>query len=64
MATPSGSPRDSLLRPHLFLDVNCIALWINSEKILTRLYSILHWFHKRLEVNVKNPWKTDVFKLL
>ena len=42
------------LWPQLFSDVNCIALWISSEKILTRLYSVLHWFHKRLEVNIKN----------
>ena len=41
------------LWPQLFSDVNCIALWISSEKILTRLYSVLHWFHKRLEVNSK-----------
>ena len=36
-------------------EVNSIAPWINGEKILTRLYSVLHWFHKRLELNVKNP---------
>src|SRR5208337_1967640 len=48
-----GLPAD--LWPQLFSDVNCIALWISSEKILTRLYSVLHWFHKRLEANVKNP---------
>ncbi len=30
------------LWPQLFSDVNCIALWVSSEKILTRLYSILH----------------------
>ncbi|HKM54995.1 MAG TPA: hypothetical protein VJY33_16420, partial [Isosphaeraceae bacterium] len=65
----AGLPQDSFVRralgsapdlsadlwPQLFSDVNCIALWINSEKFLTRLYSVLHWFHKRLEVNVKNP---------
>ena len=39
--------------PQLFADVSCIALWISSEEILTRLYSVLHWFHKRHEVNVK-----------
>ncbi len=55
-------PERSDLWPHLFSDVNCIALWINSEKILTRLYSILHWFHKRLEVNVKNPWENRCFQ--
>src|SRR5208337_3959466 len=27
------------LLPQLFSDVSCIALWISSEKILTRLYS-------------------------
>jgi hypothetical protein len=48
-------PHSAELWPQLFSDVNCIALWISSEKILTRLYSVLHWFHKRLEVNVKNP---------
>ena len=32
------------LWPQLFSDVNSIALWISSEKILTRLYSVLHWF--------------------
>ena len=52
------------LWPQLFSDVSCIALWISSEKILTRLYSVLHWFHKRLEANVKNLGKTDVFKQL
>ena len=46
----------------LFSDVSCIALWISSEKILTRLYSILHWFHKRLEVNVKNPRENRCFQ--
>ena len=30
------------LCPQLFSDVNCIALWTSSEKILTRLYSVLH----------------------
>ena len=46
----------------LFSDVSRIALWINSEYILTRLYSALHWFHKRLEVNVKNPWENRCFQ--
>ena len=50
------------LWPQLFSDVNCIALWISSEKILTRLYSVLHWFHKRLEVNVKNPRENRCFQ--
>src|SRR5208337_1496909 len=50
------------LWPQLFSDVSCIALWISSEKILTRLYSILHWFHKRLEVNVKNPRENRCFQ--
>jgi len=58
----TGPPAGADLWPHLFSDVNCIALWINSEKILTRLYSILHWFHKRLEVNVKNPWENRCFQ--
>src|SRR5208283_4695208 len=58
---PPPSPAPDLW-PHLFSDVNCIALWINSEKILTKLYSILHWFHKRLEVNVKNPWENRCFQ--
>ena len=30
------------LCPQLFSDVNYIALWTSSEKILTRLYSVLH----------------------
>jgi hypothetical protein len=55
------SPRTELW-PQLFLGVNCIALWISSEKILTRLYSVLHWFHKRLEVNVKNPRENLCFQ--
>src|SRR5208337_105564 len=46
----------------LFSDVNCIALWISSEKILTRLYSVLHWFHKRLEANVKKPRENRCFQ--
>ena len=46
----------------LFSDVSCIALWINSEYFLTRLYSVLHWFHKRLEVNIKNPWENRCFQ--
>ncbi len=50
------------LCPQLFSDVNCIALWISSEKILTRLYSVLHWFHKRLEVNIKNPRENRCFQ--
>src|SRR5208337_4928027 len=52
--TSAPSPSSDLW-PQLFSDVSCIALWISSEKILTRLYSVLHWFHKRLEANVKNP---------
>src|SRR5208283_580729 len=52
---PQPPPPSTELWPQLFSDVNCIALWISSEKILTRFYSVLHWFHKRLEVNVKNP---------
>ncbi len=50
------------LWPQLFSDVNCIALWISSEKILTRLYSVLHWFHRRLEVNVENPREKRCFQ--
>ena len=57
--TPSSRPD---LWPQLFSDVNCIALWISSEKILTRLYSVLHWFHKRLEANVKNPRENRCFQ--
>ena len=52
------------LWPQLFSDVNCIALWISSEKILTRLYSVLHWFHKRLEVHVKNPRENRCFQII
>ena len=52
------------LWPQLFSDVSCIALWISSEKILTRLYSVLHWFHKRLEVNVKNPREKRCFQII
>ena len=52
------------LWPQLFSDVNCIALWISSEKTLTRLYSVLHWFHKRLEVNVKNPRENRCFQTI
>ena len=52
------------LWPQLFSDVSCIALWISSDKILTRLYSILHWFHKRLEVNVKNPRENQCFQTI
>src|SRR5512135_713309 len=52
------------LWPQLFSDVNCIALWISSEKILTRLYSVLHWFHKRLEVHVKNPRENRCFQTI
>src|SRR5208337_3922401 len=52
------------LWPQLFSDVNCIALWISSEKILTRLYSVLHWFHKRLEANVKNPRENRCFQTI
>ena len=55
---PSNRMRARLLKsdlwPQLFSDVSCIALWVSSEKILTRLYSVLHWFHERLEANVKN----------
>ena len=50
------------LWPQLFSDVSCIALWISREKILTRLYSLLHWFHKRLEANVKNPRENRCFQ--
>ncbi len=50
--------------PQLFSDVNCIALWISSEKILTRLYLVLHWFHKRLEVHVKNPRENRCFQTI
>src|SRR5271166_6608044 len=50
------------LCPQLFSDVNCIALWTSSEKILTRLYSVLHWFHMRLKVNVKNPRENRCFQ--
>jgi len=57
---PSPAPSD--LWPQLFSDVSCIALWISSEKILTRLYSVLHWFHKRLEANVKNPRENRCFQ--
>jgi hypothetical protein len=59
VAVPTTPPE---LWPQLFSDVNCIALWISSEKILTRLYSVLHWFHKRLEVNVKNPRENRCFQ--
>ncbi len=52
------------LWPQLFSDVNCIALWISSEKILTRLYSVLNWFHKRLEVNIKNSRENLCFQTL
>ena len=50
------------LWPQLFSDVNCIALWISSEKILTRLYAVLHWFHKQLEVNIKNSRENLCFQ--
>ena len=42
-ARSSGArpPLTSDLWPQLFSDVSCIALWISSEKILTRLYSVL-----------------------
>src|SRR5208337_858143 len=36
----------------------------SSEKILTRLYSVLHWFHKRLGVNVKNPREKRCFQTI
>ena len=52
------------LWPQLFSDVSCIALWISSEKILTRLYSVLHRFHKRLEVNVKKPREKRCFQTI
>ena len=52
------------LWPQLFSDVNCVALWISSEKILTRLYSVLHWFHKRLEVNIKNSRENPCFQIV
>ena len=50
------------LWPQLFSNVNYIALWISSEKILTRLYSVLHWFHKRREVNIKNSRENLCFQ--
>ena len=50
------------LCPQLFSDVNCIALWTSSEKILTRLYSVLHWFRMRLKVNIKNPRENRCFQ--
>ena len=52
------------LWPQLCSDVNCIDLWTSSEKILTRLYSVLHWFHKQLEVNVKNPRENRCFQIV
>ena len=70
LATPCRKALESLgahwadLWPQLFSDVNCIALWISSEKTLTRLYSVLHWFHKRLEVNVKNPRENRCFQTI
>src|SRR5208337_4564950 len=57
----SRAPRTDLW-PQLFSDVSCIALWISSEKILTRLYSVLHWFHNRLEANVKKPRENRCFQ--
>ena len=63
LARRRGQPGLSAdLWPQLFSDVSCIALWISSEKILTRLYSVLHWFHKRLEANVKNPRENRCFQ--
>src|SRR5208283_1183496 len=59
---PQPPPPSTELWPQLFSDINCIALCISSEKILTRLYSVLHWFHKRLEVNVKNPRENRCFQ--
>ena len=53
-----------LIFGHNFFRVNCIALWISSEKILTRLYSVLHWFHKRLEVNIKNSRENLCFQTI
>ena len=50
--------------PQLFSDVSCVALWISSEGILTRLYSVLHWFHKRLEVNVKKSRENRCFQIV
>jgi hypothetical protein len=63
IATDPTSPRADLW-PQLFSDVNGIALWISSKKILTRLYSVLHWFHKRLEVNIKNPRENRCFQIV
>ena len=40
-AEPDTTSKSDLC-PQLFSDVNCIALWTSSEKILTRLYSVLH----------------------
>ena len=62
--SPPSHRAQSDLWPQLFSDVSCIALWISSEKILTRLYSVLHWFHKRLEVNVKNPREMRCFQII
>ncbi len=65
MSFPGATPaRRADLWPQLFSDVNCIALWISSEKILTRLYSVLHWFHKRLEVNIKNSRENLCFQTI
>ena len=66
-AKATGPPRllvEADLWPQLFSDVNCITLWISSEKILTRLYWVLHWFHKRLEANVKNPRENRCFQTI
>ena len=64
-ATTTGEPSVRAdLWPQLFSDVSCIALWISSEKILTRLYSVLHRFHKRLEVNVKKPREKRCFQTI
>ena len=62
--SPTQAPHRSDLWPQLFSDVNCVALWISSEKILTRLYSVLYWFHKRLEVNIKNSRENPCFQIV
>ena len=59
MSTSIYLAMGSDLWPQLFSDVSCIALWISSEKILTRLYAVLHWFHKQLEVNIKNSRENE-----
>ena len=41
---------------------------MNGRSILsetsTRLYSVSHWFHKRLEVNVRNPRENRCFQTI